>query len=138
MSIDCESEARYALQGTDNTESSTGTAYYGLGLTPADERIGGAQLTLGDITLDGGAAYRTSSTNSGETWSVSVPSTSINITRVNLLGYTNMQGVATGPAPIKALRGTLSVNAHIVPAKDLTLTEDVQIEGSATISLLYL
>ncbi len=138
LNIDCQSAVRFALLGRDNTETSTAIGSYGLGLTPADEKIGFANIGLSDVSVDGELSYRTRSADNGATWSSSLGGVSADIQMQSMLGFAKVQGVITGPAPITALRGTLTVSPRIAPAAGLTLTEEVQINGSATINLVYL
>lgn len=138
MNVTCESETRFAFQGVDNSgDSSITPDRYGLGLTPAEEKIGSANLRLIDTTLDGYKGYATSSTNNGESWSSSndVPGT----IGMNLLrGFNAESGTFTGPKAVETLQSTLEVLATIAPTNDLTFSGDVPINGSVTINLIYL
>ncbi|WP_367345915.1 DUF1120 domain-containing protein [Stenotrophomonas bentonitica] len=137
IAVNCDSPMRFALQGTDNTDTSTAIHFYGLGLTPAGEKIGGVSVLLTDIIADGVAGYGTVSHDSGTTWDPSTPGGS-SILRVSLLGVNKEFDAVTGPTPIASLRGSLSLLAHIQPARNLTLTSIVPINGSATINIIYL
>lgn len=56
----------------------------------------------------------------------------------DLLGFTKEPGTADGPAAIKDMQGSVKVIAQIQPTNELTLTEEVQVNGSVTINLMYL
>jgi hypothetical protein len=47
-------------------------------------------------------------------------------------------GAARVPVPAKNTQMALSVNPFILPAKNMTITEDTAIDGSATIEVKYL
>ncbi|WP_102946833.1 DUF1120 domain-containing protein [Stenotrophomonas sp. VV52] len=137
IAVTCDSPIRYALQGTDNTDTSTAIHFYGLGLTPAGEKIGGVNVLLTDVIADGVPGYGTASLDSGTTWEPSGGGGS-SILRVSLLGFNKESGTVNGPTPIASLRGSLSLLAHIQPARNLTLTSIVPINGSATLNIIYL
>ncbi|WP_367345923.1 DUF1120 domain-containing protein [Stenotrophomonas bentonitica] len=139
MTVSCESEVRYAFQGTDNTSgSSTGSNGYGLGLTPADEKIGHALIMIPEATADSGMGYGTNSSDDGATWTTSNGSGSNHVTSSRLTGFAKSEGTNAGPDAIKQLQATLSVLAVIEPKENLTIDGDVPINGSATLNLFYL
>jgi type 1 fimbria pilin len=139
VTVACESQVRFALQGTDNTENTSPSSFdYGLGLTPADEKIGGASFRLSDVSADAGAAYFTRSYNNGQNWTTASTGGDYSIGRKDLVGFAKAQGVTTGPSPIESLQAVLRVGAYIQPASGLTLTDEILINGSATINVLYL
>ncbi|WP_367345914.1 DUF1120 domain-containing protein [Stenotrophomonas bentonitica] len=140
LAVGCESPVRFAFVGVDNTpDSALVENQYGLGLTPAGEKIGGADIRLFDIDIDGARGYWTRSYNDGETWSPGDDVfTQPPLMQHYILGFSAETGSTTGPDPIKALQGQVRVVARIAPAVELTLTEDVAINGSATINLIYL
>ncbi|WP_314104836.1 DUF1120 domain-containing protein [uncultured Stenotrophomonas sp.] len=139
VTVTCESKVRFALQGTDNAEnSSPSSSYYGLGLTPADEKIGGVSFNLSDVTADGGAGYFTRSYTNGQNWTPATAGGPYNIGKKDLVGFAKTQGGNTGPSPIESLQAVLRVGAYIQPASSLTLTDEIVINGSATIHVMYL
>jgi type 1 fimbria pilin len=138
MSVSCESTVRFALEGVDNTsDTSINAAQYGLGLTPADEKIGSARLGLVDVTMDGEEGHARSSTDGGATWTIDLFPGFAHIGMNSLLGFNTFLGNES-PAAIQNLQGTLKVRATIAPTSELTVTEDVLINGNATINLVYL
>lgn len=138
LSVACESETLFAFEGIDNaSESSTDTENYGLGLTPAEEKIGNAAVRIGDVTVDDVEGHGTQSADSGASWSQS-NNTHWRLKRNHLLGYALNSGVSTGPAPVEVLAGTLTVIATIQPTNELTVAADVPINGNVTLNLIYL
>lgn len=138
-SVSCESEVRFALQAIDNVAESAPTVLvYGLGMTPSDQKIGGMDVGFVNMTIDGGTAYQTRSSNGGQTWSRSEFNNLANFERANFLGFAKVGSVSTGPASIANLTADLRVRAKIQPGDQLTIDDDVPVNGNVTINLHYL
>lgn len=140
LAVSCNTPARVAFIGIDNAvDSAIVENVYGLGRTPAGEKIGGADLRFYDIDIDGQRGYWTRSYDNGGTWS---PADGTYLQPPLMqhyhLGFTAQTGAITGPDPIQQLRAKMLVIAKIAPSLQLTLTEDVAINGNATINLMYL
>lgn len=139
LKISCESPVRFALQGIDNTNGSSPTeGRYGLGLTPADEKIGDARVTIKDNTADGVQAFATQSADGGGKWSGSGNGGTGEVYMDRLRGWNKEANSEAGPAPIALLLATLRVEARIQPASSLTLDREVPINGNVTLDLIYL
>lgn len=139
ISVTCDSDARFALQGVDNTNDTSYVAHrYGLGRTADDEKIGSATIGLKGISIDSQNGYATTSYDGGANWSNSVTGNPAPIPTDGMVGFAAEQGVTTGPTGIQTLQGTLEVKAFIAPTSGMTITSDVPINGSATINLMYL
>ncbi len=138
MNVSCESGVRFAFEGVDNAgDSSTVAAQYGLGLTAAEEKIGSARLGMANVIIDGESSHAMTSDDGGATWQIMLLPSGIQIGKTNLLGF-NTERVDTGPSAIKDMQAILQVEATIAPTSGLTVTEDVAINGNATINLVYL
>lgn len=139
LAVACESPMRFALEGIDNrNESSAYTRMYGLGLTPESERIGGAELMLGNVTADAAPAYGTASSDSGASWDASSGASLSDLQPNQLRGFAKEQGVTTGPAATTSLQGNLYVGTRIQPLEAIRLTDEVSISGSVTLNVIYL
>lgn len=139
MTVACDQEVRFAFQGMDNNnESSTLSYRYGLGMTLADEKIGSANLLIGDVTVDGVPGFGTHSNDNGASWNESNTSGNFTLAMSYLLGFAKESEVDTGPAAIQSLQGSLKVIGEIQPSSALTTIEDIQVSGSATVNLMYL
>lgn len=138
--IACESAVRYALRGTDNTtDTSAYAGRYGLGLTPDNEKIGGAQIELVDVLADGVPGYGTQSDDGGQSWTVAQNGGINNVIGMaDLRGYAKESGVTAGPAPTEMMVGTLRISARIQPVNELTISDDVPIDGKVSLDLIYL
>lgn len=139
FSVACGSPMRFAIEGFDNrNESAAYTNMYGLGMTPGSERIGGVELSLGDVTADAAPAYGTASTDGGASWEASSGATLSDVPPSGLRGFAKEQGVVSGPASTTTLQGTLYVAPRIQPTDVLRLTGEVDINGSVTLNVIYL
>lgn len=139
IAVTCDGEARFAFQGSDNMrDSATRPDRYGLGFTANEEKIGNVNLLLADVIADGVPGFGTHSVDNGVTWGNSTPGGNYSLGMHELLGFAKADAVATGPAAIESLQGTLNVWAHIQPAAELTLTDEVQVNGSASVNIVYL
>ena len=138
MTVACESAVRFALEGVDNShDSSIAPSHFGLGFTPAEEKIGSARLGFVDVTADGEAPHALKSGDGGESWTIELFPQAASIGKGNLLGFA-VGDDKRQPTAIKNLQGTVKVRATIAPTSELTVTDDVPVQGSATINLTYL
>lgn len=144
LNINCTGKTLFAIRGIDNRASTIGNNWYanpyGLGLTPAGEKLGAHYLTLQPkiSQIDGNPVFITESTNGGETWGASSDAAKSIRSYGPILGFVEKTGVTTGPALIE--NAALALKSHIIfaPKNTLTLTEDVALDGAATIEVVYL
>lgn len=144
LTVACSAPTRFAIDGVDNrsgTAHVANSSYFGLGLN-GTEKIGSFMMGLqaAGITADGNTdVQRMVSVNGGSSWIPRSDQVSYlinrDIARV-LLGF-GRQG-ATEPAPIGTLAADLQVTMNIVKGSDLTLTDDINIDGAASIEVTYL
>ena len=81
--------------------------------------------------------YRTDSTTGGVAWSPS-NSRSIPIGARSYLGFTDVAGSNAGPIAIQNLTSRVTVETVISPTSELDLSTEVQLDGSATLDVVYL
>ncbi len=144
LNVNCTGKTLFAIRGIDNRASTVGNNLYsnpyGLGLTPAGEKLGAHYLTLQTYSskIDGVQAYISDSSNGGASWSTS--STAVRSIRSNgvIHGFTDQAGVTTGPIPIENAALTLKSHIILAPKSTLTLTDEVALDGAATIEVVYL
>ncbi|MBF7142481.1 MULTISPECIES: DUF1120 domain-containing protein [Pseudomonas] len=84
---------------------------------------------------DGTMGPLINSSNGGTTWE-SVSSWIANANGQNMMSYA-IEGTTT-PAQYTRHTGRFYLSAYIAPTKDLDLSENIEIEGNATMSLTYL
>lgn len=144
LNINCTGKTLFAIRGIDNRASTVGNTWYvspyGLGLTPAGEKLGAHYLTLqpGLSQIDGNPVFITESTNGGSTWGASSSGAKAIRSHGPILGFVDQSGVTTGPALIE--NASLGLKSHIIlaPKNTLTLIDEVALDGAATIEVVYL
>lgn len=129
--VTCDASAKFALNPIDNKDGTSSGDWFGLGLTPDDEKLGFffpkvMQVKDGATSLDA-----IKSDDGGSTW---VKATDAQA------GYLLSVATTGGTAPIAAEVVTFDfeVETYIARADSLTLTEEVTIDGSATFEVKYL
>lgn len=135
FAINCEGPTLLALKTLDNRN---GTAIFpdwhahGLGTTAAGENLGSVSFSLNDTVADSVPVTHIMSTDGGETWSPASP-----------LGHSALTAFAPNGGPyqpiaVQAVNATLAVYTTLNKAADLTLTDEVPIDGHATLEVIYL
>ncbi|MFJ3462005.1 DUF1120 domain-containing protein [Achromobacter spanius] len=138
LSIACNAPTQVAITATDNRRDSVLSTNmwefkYGLG-TAAGVNIGEFMMFVdpGSVTVEGLPAFSIDSGN-GATW---YDTTVGIVTQRGLTSWSLSKGGA--PVAFKNLVGSLSVNAVINKGENLTLKEEIQLDGLATLELVYL
>jgi len=106
---------------------------YGLGLTPKSEKIGGYVVFMENNVADGKAVLLTRSNNNGISWGYTDP----------VLGQSSKLGswrVGSSYSPIKltVVTGNLNVQPVINKTSALTMSNEIKLDGHATLELVYL
>lgn len=148
ITITCDAAARVALKAADNRDGTVAfngnlnffgsptpvTAQYGLG-TASGKNIGAYafRFKTGSFQADGVAVDSIYSASSGATWTTS------NGIVNNLGGYESWSKKGQlVPVAAKVFTGTLEVQAAIDRTSNLDLSHEVNLNGLATVSLVYL
>ncbi|WP_248731099.1 DUF1120 domain-containing protein [Pseudomonas sp. MWU13-2517] len=138
--VDCEAPTLFALVTQDNRPARPvpiSPELYGLGVTTHNELIGGYYLDIRQPPLaDGVPITPLKSVDGGQTWKggdIVTPWAPDTFT-----GFGDRSSGQVAPIPIQVLTFNIEVWPLLMPAKDLTLTEEVSIDGSATLELRYL
>lgn len=143
FSLQCNGPARFALLMRDNRDGSAlvnSEIYYGLNLDSSGNKIGVYSLNFDPahtVVDEWPQVYRTDSTTGGVAWSSS-NSRSIPIGARSYLGFTNVAASSAGPIGIQSLTSRVTVETVIAPTSELDLSADVQLDGSATLDVVYL
>lgn len=139
MNVTCQIPVRFAFMGIDNTgDSASSATRYGLGLSPDGERIGGAVISFKEPSSDGSPVHYTRSEDGGQQWEPSGNAGSTWLGKQSINGFSTASGATTGPDPLSSLQVILKVRTYIQPANELTIDDNVPINGSATVDLIYL
>lgn len=144
LTIDCQAATLFGIRGIDNRKETVGNTWYmtpyGLGVTGKGEKIGAhyLELRMAASTIDGKPAFVTVGNADGTSWGASTVGDQGIRNYGPLLGLNATAGATTGPIAIKT--AVLGLTSYIVvaPAKTLTLDEEVALDGSATIEVVYL
>lgn len=139
LSINCEAPTLFAMTITDNRADSAdpavGVVELGIGRTAAGEPIGGYLVSLDKAIADQVPVQPIGTMNNGNTW---FRMFSDEGWQTNMLVSIKQPGAASVPIPAKDTQMEFLVNPFIYPAKNLTISQDTGIDGSATISVVYL
>ncbi|EIK97817.1 hypothetical protein PMM47T1_04874 [Pseudomonas sp. M47T1] len=144
LSINCQAPTLFGIRGIDNRPGTNGNAWYmtpyGLGLTAQGEKIGAhfMELRMARSTIDSKPAFVTVGDASGTTWQASTTGDKGIRNYGELLGLTDTAGVTSGPIPVKD--AVLGMEHYLVinDADTLTLNEEIMLDGSASIEVVYL
>lgn len=133
LEVLCEGETFFTLTTVDNRAGSSAInpRHHGLGLTPEKEKLGSVAFSLFDPVADETPVKVIISSNGGANWSESIYLGHEALTSFAALGGANT------PIALKTLNARLRAFSIIVPATDLTLLDEVPIDGQATLQLKY-
>ncbi|WP_460422926.1 DUF1120 domain-containing protein [Pseudomonas sp. ZL2] len=142
LSIQCDSPARYALLMQDNRDGSAvvdSLNFYGLGRDASENKIGLYEVQIDPLHISADqlpAVYITQSTR-GTGWSTA-GSTSKPLTTTTLLGFNDVENNISGPIAIRHLSTQINIMPVIAATDELDNRQDIHLDGSATIEIIYL
>ncbi|RFD27928.1 hypothetical protein CER19_16765 [Pseudomonas sp. GL93] len=134
IAVNCDAPIQFALNAIDNRAGSSNvSSYFGLGFINDTQQLGSFRLRLRNPVADGSTAVQTIvSTNQGDTWYedyIWEPSMYMSVASLD---------DASQPIPVKDLSVDMEVNTFINRADSLDLSNEVTIDGSATLEVKYL
>lgn len=134
LEVHCEGETFFTLTTVDNRAGTSviNPAFHGLGMTAEKEKLGSVAFSLFDPVADGAGVNVITSRNGGANWSVNPYLGHEALTSFAAVGGPNT------PIALRDLSARLRTFAIIVPSADLTLLDEVPIDGQATLQLKYL
>ncbi|TFY92624.1 DUF1120 domain-containing protein [Pseudomonas kairouanensis] len=134
LRISCDAATLFAFKGDDNRKGSVPDGHegnFGLGLINGNEKLGSYYGVLTSAVADNSPARFIGSQDGGATWfSTGELSDSLITSVANTTSIT--------PIPVQELTGDLKIKALIAPANSLTLTSEVPLDGSVTLTVSYL
>ena len=134
LTVTCDGATLMAIEPKDNragSNSEVDDAAFGLGLVNGSEKLGFFNMILQAAVADGTEVDPIASRDNGLTWT--------SLTYLINNGITSVANTtAVAPVPVQILVADLLINPFIAPANSLTLTEEVPIDGSATLTGKYL
>ncbi len=131
--VNCEAATLFTLTTLDNRSGSSAInpTQHGLGIVNDDQKLGSVALGLFDAVADNAPVKTIMSRDDGASWRAS-----------SYLGHAGRTSFAALNAPdtpiaIKTLHARLTAFTTIVRASDLTLTDEIPIDGHITVQLNY-
>lgn len=133
LSVNCDSPIAFRLNPIDNRLGSSIDSgdMWGLGKINGDQNLGGVELRMSHSMADGVSVYPLISYDDGSTWTRSSFMQPIAIS-----SFGAVSGPAT-PVAIKDLITNLTVYTTIARADSLDLSNDVALDGSVTLEVMY-
>ncbi|OWY30520.1 DUF1120 domain-containing protein [Herbaspirillum robiniae] len=139
ISISCQAPVKMALRVLDNRSASSTHAgshfSYGLGMV-GGAKVGRYNLVIvpGSIRTDGAPAHNLFSVDGNQSWIVNGNGGQMGTDRA--FSWTTAGG--NTPAPFKEVRMSVYVVPYLNRPENLPLTQDIPLDGSATVEIQYL
>ena len=133
VAVLCDGAIPFALNSIDNrADSSMMREIYGLGFINGTQKLGWFQLTLQNAVADGVQMKTIASADGGNTW-YDEKSWEPGV-------YMSVADSAGGtqPTPVKELVAQMTVDTTIARTDSLDLSNEVTLDGSATLEVKYL
>ncbi|TLG93447.1 DUF1120 domain-containing protein [Pseudomonas edaphica] len=136
LSVNCDAATLFAIHPLDNRAGSAAHgAAFGLGLINGNQKLGVYQLTFTKPTAETPSTLIAMFNSEGR-WTEILTDDAIAPNDLVALGSRGDSGWA--PHPIKDAIMDMTLYTSIAPARNLTLTSEVVIDGSATFEMKYL
>ena len=133
MIVTCDAPVLFALRSTDNrADSSPGDNVFGLGMINGTQSLGSYSLTMDSPLADGVVVRGIISGDNGTTWT-----SGTSFQKGAYLSVATATGAAR-PLATQQLVTNVVVNTHINRTDGLDLSNEVNIDGAATLEVMYL
>lgn len=133
LSITCEASTLFAIKPIDNRSgTSTSSSDFGLGFVNGNKRLGEFYLTAKNMLADGVSAQPIASMDGGSNWYADMS------WELGTLWGAGAMDDATTLLPSRLLVIDLDVGTTIARADQFDLSDEVAIDGSGTLEVLYL
>lgn len=135
LSVNCAASTFFAIQSTDNREGTAAGvrdsgSVFGLGLSADNQKLGRYVLTMENVVADGAEQLLVESVN-GNTWFYASPDA---VWQPGWMRSVSAPGYI--PAAVQNLMTDLVVATTI--EKPTMTTDEIRLDGSATLEVLYL
>ena len=132
LSVSCEAPGTFALRSIDNRAGTPSNRdWYGLGNTPANEKIGFVIPMMKGVVADGQPARTIISWDNGASWGAH------HHLRPNILIAAGSPSDTTTPMIAQDVAFEIDVSTHIAATDGLTLNDEVSFDGSVTFDMTY-
>lgn len=136
LSVNCDAATLFAIHPVDNRAGSAASGFaFGLGLINETQKLGLYQLTFSNPVTETPSTLIAMYNSEGR-WTDLLTDEVIAPNDLVALGSRGENGWA--PHPIKDALMDMTLHTLIAPARNLTLTSEVAIDGSATFEVKYL
>lgn len=141
LSVSCDASTLIAIKGRDNragssAETGTGQPNYGLGLVNGDRKVGWYMLKTANGQADGVERPVIESSN-GTSWSDAThPGLIWQVNGMRTLSAST--GSDAAPLPMQVMTLDILVETMIARRDSLPATQEVPMDGSATLEVVYL
>jgi len=133
LQVDCEGPTSYTLTTIDNRAGTSviNPNYHGLGTVNDDQNLGSVGFGIFEPQADGNSVVTIMSRDNGASWGAS-----------SYLGHAGWTAFAAPgdprtPIAVQHLSARLRAFTIIAPASDLTLLDELPIDGHATVQITY-
>lgn len=140
LSVTCDAPTLLAVKSTDNrpgtsAEQLGSASVFGLGLASGNEKIGWYSLMMAQVSADDVPGMPIESAN-GNMWLDAAGNT---VWQPGFLRSIKDPGNATPtPLAMTTFKGVLEVSTTLTYKRNLPISEEIQIDGSATLDVVYL
>lgn len=133
LAVNCDAAIQFALHSIDNRASSSVSSTYGLGFVNETQKLGGYNLTLANpLAEDGVVVQPIASSDQGNTWFKEKfwdPGLYMSVAAMD---------DDSQPLAVKDLVVDLQVQTFIMGTAGMDLSNEVTLDGSATLEVKYL
>lgn len=133
LAVNCDAAIQFALHSIDNRASSSVSSTYGLGFVNETQKLGGYNLTLANpLAEDGVVVQPIASSDQGNTWFKEKfwdPGLYMSVAATD---------DDSQPLAVKDLVVDLQVQTFIMGTAGMDLSNEVTLDGSATLEVKYL
>lgn len=134
VNVDCDAQTLMALQATDNRVGSGAHGSYGLSLINGTTKLGFFQMTIANVVADNAVVEAIYSIDGSSDWMWQDPDTAW------MPDYFIAPSLSTAkaPIPVQNLSADVVVYTYINRSDSLPGSEEITLDGSATITVRYL
>lgn len=134
LTVHCEGDTLFTLTTVDNRAGSSAInpAFHGLGMVNDDQKLGSVSFGLFEPLADAQPVHTIMSRDGGASWG-----TSSYLGHAALTAFAAPSDLRT-PIALTDLSARLRAFTIIAPADDLTLLDEVPIDGQVTLQLKYM
>lgn len=141
LNVSCMASTLFAVKATDNRSGSSAeqggtTSGFGVGFINGDVKVGFYVLKMNNSMADGATQAVIESAN-GQTWFDALDDQQM-WQPLWMRSFKNSSGGGIAPMPVMDMQTDLMVATRIARSLDLPANQEIPIDGSATLDVVYL